>query len=183
MAIVDGHIRCSTCRESKPVGEFAPSVAAQGSGACRKCKRDLSRALSPEKKKRHSRRFLEKNPNYWRRQKMLRNYGITLEQYDAMLALQGGGCACCGTSENGEKPLFIDHDHATGAIRGILCHDCNAGIGALGDSIDGVRRALSYLERVAIAAPVYGDRPCVNPRPRVHLPPTTRINLIGGSRG
>jgi hypothetical protein len=42
--------------------------------------------------------------------------------------------------------LFVDHDHATGALRGILCNLCNSGIGALGDSVEGLREALRYLE-------------------------------------
>jgi hypothetical protein len=149
MAIVDGHIRCSRCGELKPLGEFAPSIVAQGCGRCRKCTR-VYKQSRPEQEKEQRRKFLAKNPGYWRRQKLGRLYGITMEQYDAMLAAQNGGCACRGSVQNGDKPLFVDHDHATGTIRGILCHDCNAGIGELGDTIEGLRRALAYLERAQL---------------------------------
>jgi hypothetical protein len=75
-------------------------------------------------------------------------YGLTPATYEALLAAQGGKCACCGVAANRDgRRMFIDHDHATGMVRGILCNSCNLGIGALGDSVDGVRRALAYLER------------------------------------
>lgn len=78
----------------------------------------------------------------------LSKYGISAAEYDAMLAAQGGLCACCGVSENRNgKRLFVDHSHLTGEIRGLLCHACNAGVGLLGDNIEGVKRALAYLER------------------------------------
>jgi hypothetical protein len=54
-----------------------------------------------------------------------RYYGITLEQYDALLQQSQGKCYCCGKSENGTKRLSVDHDHSTGEIRGLLCFLCN----------------------------------------------------------
>lgn len=53
-------------------------------------------------------------------------------------------CECCGGDNNG-RTLHLDHDHVTGKFRGWLCTCCNTGIGKLGDSIAGVRRALAYL--------------------------------------
>jgi hypothetical protein len=50
--------------------------------------------------------------------------GVTVEQYDAMLAAQGGGCAICGTKPKTRR-LDVDHDHKTGRVRGLLCHRCN----------------------------------------------------------
>lgn len=60
-------------------------------------------------------------------------YGITHAQYEEMLAAQGGGCAICGgTKSNGHgHHLCIDHDHVTGAVRGLLCSDCNKAVGFL----------------------------------------------------
>lgn len=99
----------------------------------------------------------------------LARYGITLADYDAILAAQGGRCACCGVAANRNgKRLFVDHDHATGAVRGVICHKCNAGIGALGDTIDGVRQALSYLERA-------------QQQPPRMAAPAMRINLLHGA--
>ncbi len=57
-------------------------------------------------------------------------------------------CDCCGSRlKDGPRQNQIDHDHATGKIRGVLCPSCNTGIGKLGDNIEGLRRALAYLER------------------------------------
>jgi hypothetical protein len=75
-------------------------------------------------------------------------FGLTLEQYNHLLAQQGGVCGICGsTSVNSSrnKHFMVDHCHETGQIRGILCHTCNSGLGKLGDSIVGVRQALEYL--------------------------------------
>jgi hypothetical protein len=56
-------------------------------------------------------------------------------------------CECCGRRQN-DKNLALDHNHDTGAFRGWLCSSCNIGIGCLGDTIDGVERALAYLRKV-----------------------------------
>jgi Recombination endonuclease VII len=55
-------------------------------------------------------------------------------------------CECCGNILISGKRTHLDHDHATGKFRGWLCNSCNLGIGALGDSIEGIRKALTYLE-------------------------------------
>lgn len=63
-----------------------------------------------------------------------------------MLARQAGACACCGTTAPGGRGRWhVDHDHRTGAVRGILCHRCNVGIGHFGDSVVGLHRAIHYL--------------------------------------
>ena len=56
----------------------------------------------------------------------------------------GTPCACCGRIDK----LFCDHDHVTGTFRAWICRQCNSGIGLLGDSEQGLRQALAYLERV-----------------------------------
>ena len=55
-----------------------------------------------------------------------------------------GACDCCGRKE---QKLKLDHDHATLKFRGWLCDNCNTGIGRLGDNIEGLKRALAYLEK------------------------------------
>jgi hypothetical protein len=59
------------------------------------------------------------------------DHGITLADYEAMLARQGGGCATCGRKPESGKNLHVDHDHQTGKIRGLLCIGCNLAIGYL----------------------------------------------------
>ena len=76
-----------------------------------------------------------------------RKYGITLDDYEAMLVAQGGGCAICGAPEPDGQSLHVDHDHDTGAVRGLLCFTCNAGIGMFDHDIDLLSAAVDYLRR------------------------------------
>ena len=65
-----------------------------------------------------------------------------------MFTEQKGKCACCGIRQNELTMRFaVDHDHDTGLIRGLLCGNCNTGIGKLGDNIEGLMKALNYLEK------------------------------------
>lgn len=84
----------------------------------------------------------------------LRVYGLTPDDYAALLAAQGCRCAICGLDEpnahgrTGKKfRLSVDHCHGTGRIRGLLCQKCNRAIGLLGDSVELLRKAIDYLER------------------------------------
>ncbi|MFI5091765.1 MAG: endonuclease domain-containing protein [Terriglobales bacterium] len=54
-------------------------------------------------------------------------------------------CECCGRLP-GKRSLALDHDHVTGAFRGWLCGKCNAGIGLLGDTLDGILAAVQYIQ-------------------------------------
>lgn len=69
-----------------------------------------------------------------------RDYNITLEYYNKCMSTSKV-CQICGSTDK----LCYDHDHATMEFRGVLCERCNYGVGALGDDVIGVRRALSYL--------------------------------------
>lgn len=96
----------------------------------------------------------------------MRTYGISGDEYEALLLAQGGGCAICGKSQGTEKNrLAVDHDHVTDRVRGLLCHRCNRALGAFGDSIDGIRRVLAYLERASVN----------------RADPSMRINLLGAN--
>lgn len=86
----------------------------------------------------------------YQRRAHLKKYDLTEEQYRALEEKQGGKCACCGVKP--EKRLRVDHDHVTGAIRGLLCHNCNVGIGHLGDCLEGVLMALVYLRSGNLSA-------------------------------
>lgn len=81
-----------------------------------------------------------------RRKRNLRQYGITVSEFDLLLAAQGRRCACCKSSEPKGNNWCVDHDHVTGKLRGILCVTCNTGIGGLGDNLPGVLNAVTYLE-------------------------------------
>lgn len=88
------------------------------------------------------------HPGYASAQARKRNYGMIQAEYDAMLEKQHGKCACCGRSNSKSgryAPLFVDHDHKTGKIRGLLCHQCNIALGMLGDSQDRIEQLLAYI--------------------------------------
>jgi hypothetical protein len=92
-----------------------------------------------------------RNRETYRRYKLKVNFGLTLEQYQEMLERQNGRCAICLQPESGTmhgRPidLAVDHDHATAAVRQLLCGNCNKGLGNFQDSPDLMRRAALYLE-------------------------------------
>lgn len=79
-------------------------------------------------------------------------YGISLADYRAICAAQGGRCAICeqvpyGTGKS--ATLHVDHDHVSGLVRGLLCDSCNRAIGLLGERLSVLQRAMHYLARTA----------------------------------
>lgn len=110
-----------------------------------------------EQERQKRREWRARNPDSVRRT-ALRRYGLTPEQFDAMLAEQRGVCAVCGTDDPGDgKAWRIDHDHRCcpsgrscgKCVRGLLCHQCNAGIGYLRDDPAVLAAAIDYLARRA----------------------------------
>lgn len=86
---------------------------------------------------------------YFRNWNLRRRYGITHQQYETMLAAQGGVCAICGSGEPGANKKFfsVDHDHKTGKLRSLLCDFCNNGLAKFKERPDVLRLAAEYLER------------------------------------
>ena len=83
---------------------------------------------------------------------LAKKYGITEQQYDDLLKAQHGVCAICGRHQHYQR-LSVDHDHKTGRVRGLLCMQCNRGIGRFFDSPIRLRSAAEYLENSkAVAA-------------------------------
>lgn len=80
-----------------------------------------------------------------RQRRLLRSYGITFEQYEAMLAYQEGKCAICH-KEQRRRRLAVDHCHKTKRVRKLLCDHCNHGLGKFSDDPVILRRAAAYLE-------------------------------------
>jgi hypothetical protein len=78
--------------------------------------------------------------------RLRRLYGITLAAYNELLQKQNGGCAICRAKEgDGGRPLYVDHNHTTGEIRGLLCGGCNRGLGHFQDDADRLGAAIYYL--------------------------------------
>ena len=84
-------------------------------------------------------------PERQRSAQYLRNFGISLEQYEEMLRRQDSVCAICsGVNANGRR-LSVDHHHTTGVVRALLCFACNVAIGHMRDDPDLLRLAAAYL--------------------------------------
>jgi hypothetical protein len=81
--------------------------------------------------------------------KYLRLYGITLYDAGCMLARQGGRCGICRTDAPGHRGWHVDHDHATGKVRGILCTLCNIALGGFRDSTENLTNAIAYLKNAS----------------------------------
>lgn len=116
-----GRKQCTACNEWLPTTRFYGNAKTKDglATACLRCRQDSN---------------------------LQRGYGITADQYDTMFRQQGGVCAICnGVNRDGRK-LFVDHDHGTGAVRGLLCNLCNRGIGNLRDSVTLLEAAVSYLK-------------------------------------
>lgn len=94
-------------------------------------------------------RWAKNNPErnaLLKRKHYLKKYGVTLEQYEALLVKQGGVCAICGSLPNGGRAyLDVDHCHITGEVRGLLCGKCNKGIGMFNTAPSLLTRAATYL--------------------------------------
>ena len=72
-----------------------------------------------------------------------RKYGLSMDDFVSMQKAQKGRCAIC---HQGAKKLGVDHNHETGAVRGLLCSQCNQGLGNMHDSCTNLRAAIRYLE-------------------------------------
>ncbi len=100
-------------------------------------------AADPEHARALSTKWQKANPTKVRDSRMRARYGIEFADFERMIAAQEGRCLVCDEAAR----LVIDHNHETGAIRGLLCRNCNSGIGLLGDSVELLRRAIAYLNR------------------------------------
>jgi hypothetical protein len=95
--------------------------------------------------------YREKNRDVLRDKERERRFGITRQDYAEMFHAQNGVCAICSQPEtatrNGRvKALAVDHNHSTGKIRGLLCSDCNTGIGKLKENRNIFLSAIKYLD-------------------------------------
>lgn len=129
---------CFRCKTEKPITDFYRSNVRYYQRECIACTK-------------------ERRQRWWKSElgrrssantKLKARFGVTIEEYEAMVLAVGGHCQICGVdvSYNGHR-LALDHNHQTGHLRGILCKACNAGIGRLKDDPALLRRAADYIER------------------------------------
>lgn len=124
-------------------------------GLCRSCYRLADRHANPEKyaEYRARRRIQDReryrdNPGKFADRNLRALYGLSLEDYENRLRAQGGVCAICGAASVGKR-FDVDHDHETGAVRGLLCTSCNNGLRHFGESLDTLHAAVFYLRGAA----------------------------------
>ena len=125
--------KCKYCFKNKQLNEFPKHSGHRDGHAaiCKQCKKKKYPTTAEQKQ-----RAYERN--------IKRNYGITVNDYNSMYENQGGLCLGCKRGNNGSR-FHIDHCHTTGKVRGLLCNNCNRGLGLLGDSIVNLEKAISYL--------------------------------------
>ena len=126
--------QCSRCGEEKPKAEFPVRNKAKGTvfAACKQCTR------LQQDHWRHA------NKEVVNKKALARNVGLTLDQYNA---LDLSSCAVCrGQLNSTTNKAFLDHDHATGLFRGVLCRGCNSALGFARDNPETLRALALYLE-------------------------------------
>ena len=107
-------------------------------------KRKAYYAAHREEWKAYARARYDACPEAHRAKHYKRRYGITLADYDRMLKDQDGRCKICGRTP-GHTRLCVDHDHATGEVRGLLCKPCNQALGLFAEDPSIVAKAAEYL--------------------------------------
>lgn len=131
---------CTSCKSVKDISLFAPrgDNPSKFRSHCKDCVRDQNIT------RHHTRPHTKAANASAARRHLLKRYGLTPESYDSMVQKQNGVCAICELSDT-SRHLSVDHDHATGEVRGLLCQICNTAIGHFKDSQRLLARASLYL--------------------------------------
>jgi hypothetical protein len=142
---------CKKCSSDQPIENFYEGYGFVCKGCVKaKSRRHYEARRGTEEHKNRRRAYFAKqkyaDPLYVRKRHLWENYGITLEEYEALLAAQGNSCRICRSAfgERGAR-AHVDHCHETGGIRGVLCQCCNQALGLLRDSPAIAARASEYL--------------------------------------
>lgn len=143
---------CARCGETLNIELFrVNSKTGRTDSWCLPCRKEYSReykARGGEILKDHPRKQCDVAV-FERERNLKQKYGIVNEDYDRMLAEQGGCCAICGGTEitGRGKHFHVDHNHDTGKVRGLLCPPCNQGLGLLRDDIARLQASIEYLKK------------------------------------
>jgi hypothetical protein len=140
---------CAHCKTTKPLNMFHKSKNKPFGrhDQCKECRKLMnqtphSRQVVLEARK----RYYQKHKKTIRSKDLFKRFGITLDDYNRILKEQNDSCKICSTHlEAFKKGLHVDHCHKTGKVRGILCTNCNTGLGMFKDNPELLTLAISYL--------------------------------------
>lgn len=152
-------LRCKICAHEKRVKRYANNrdQAIIDAAKWKKDNRERINELTRMDKKNHPEKYEKWRKDYYERNKkdittraICRRIGVNVNDYNALMKAQNGQCAICGKEETRKLKgklmrLCLDHNHETGKIRALLCHDCNSGLGKFYDSPDILTKAAIYL--------------------------------------
>ena len=135
--------KCVKCGETRPIKAFHKRSAGKDglTARCSLCLNTKALQVSLDR------------PDIRRSYNLKQRFDMTIDQYNKMFLKQKGKCSICNSAETAldnkgcTKYLAVDHNHDTGAIRGLLCSSCNTGIGLLGDSVKTLKSAIKYLNK------------------------------------
>lgn len=137
--IIDNKKACSKCSEVKDISCFDKRINRKSGiqSMCRKCRSSYPKKSYPERIRNYD---------------LLKSYGISIKDFEILLSGQNNCCGICGINQDDlksvrKKYLCVDHCHTTGKIRGLLCDNCNRGVGLLGDTEENLLNALNYLRK------------------------------------
>ena len=133
---------CRKCDQAKHALLFGKSAANKDGRQswCLVCSRTNSRLYASRKPKKNVDNLLRQ---YWPHLRITH----ARRQFNRLLKAQGNACAMCLLPFDGTRKSFIDHCHTTGIVRGILCPQCNSGLGMFKDNTDNLQRAMKYLNK------------------------------------
>lgn len=130
--------KCSKCKKSKSIKEFyLDNRTGKPRSYCIDCQRIANRLW----RKNNPDRDRERNRKHQLKFKLKNIYNLTEEEYNNLVKKSNGRCEICKS----EEKLVIDHCHNTKVTRGLLCNNCNTGIGMLKDDIKVLQQAIKYL--------------------------------------
>lgn len=144
--------KCTKCGVEKELSEFCKDKRRKDGRYvyCKDCvSRITDKGLIKEHKKyrdnTHRLTPVERN----RKHLFKKLYNLTIDGYNQLFTEQQGKCKICGKHQDElDQWLAVDHDHITGKIRGLLCDNCNLGLGLFKDNLEYLRSAYEYLTQV-----------------------------------
>ena len=142
---------CSQCKKLLPVSNFYKNDKGRCRSDCIECSAERNKKYYAKNKNKTAavnKKWAEKNKEKIQDTKVKRKFGITLEEKKKLFEEQGSVCAICKCTENKiTRDWDVDHCHITGKVRGVLCSNCNRGLGLFQDEQQNLLRAAEYLDR------------------------------------